>query len=247
MTTPEPRSLAILAREGYSTRGIIAYVGDSFRLLGENFNPLIIFVALLTVLFTLMDIIPPGGVVALLLLSPPLYGGFYRYTLKRLRDEEASSNDLFSGFDRFVPLVLASLLSSIFIIIGLVLCLLPGVYLAVSYLFTLVLVVDRRLNVWPAMELSRQLIGRRWWVFFGIGLIFGLISLAVGAAAVVIALVTGLAGGLEELDSLPLGLNLGVNFVNSVLLVLNAGAIASIYHDVVDSASLEVADRDPSA
>ena len=54
------------------------------------------------------------------------------------------------------------------------LILLPIMYLAVSYSFTLPLIVLGRLEFWPAMETSRKIITQRWWSFFGMFLLFAL-------------------------------------------------------------------------
>jgi uncharacterized membrane protein len=63
--------------------------------------------------------------------------------------------------------------------LGFLLCLLPGIYLFVAWeLFTALLILDKRLDFWPAMELSRKVITRHWWQVFGLALLFLLIMLA---------------------------------------------------------------------
>ena len=70
-----------------------------------------------------------------------------------------------------------------------ILCILPGIYLAVAWVFTLLLVVDRRLEFWPAMELSRRVVTKHWWVLLGLMLVNLLICLAGVVACVVGVLV----------------------------------------------------------
>ena len=45
---------------------------------------------------------------------------------------------------------------------------LPGVYLAIAYSFTVILAVDKRLGFWESMETSRKVVTRQWWRVFGL-------------------------------------------------------------------------------
>jgi uncharacterized membrane protein len=60
-------------------------------------------------------------------------------------------------------------------LLGLLLLVLPGIYLAVGYAFVLPLVVDRRLNVWEAMELSRRTVHKQWFPTLGLLLAAGML------------------------------------------------------------------------
>lgn len=59
----------------------------------------------------------------------------------------------------------------------LVLALPVAVYLSIGWLFTLPLIIDKRLDFWPAMKLSRAIVQRHWWSWFGLALLAGLISM----------------------------------------------------------------------
>ena len=74
--------------------------------------------------------------------------------------------------------MLLSLVTSILIAIGLALLLIPGIYLAVAYLFAACLVIDRRLDFWSAMEMSRHAVNPLWFGFFTFLLLLLLINLA---------------------------------------------------------------------
>ena len=78
----------------------------------------------------------------------------------------------------FVPLLLLSLIAGLFISIGTILLIIPGVYLGVAYLFATCLVVDRRLDFWPAMELSRRTVTPRWFHYFAFTQLLALLNLA---------------------------------------------------------------------
>jgi tRNA A-37 threonylcarbamoyl transferase component Bud32 len=114
-----------------------------------------------------------------LVVSGPLMGGLCLYFLKKIRGEPAGVGMAFSGFSKaFLPLFLASLLMGIFTFFGLICLLLPGVYLMVGWAFTLALVIDKQLGFWPAMGLSRKMIFKHWWKFFGFIIVLSLMNTA---------------------------------------------------------------------
>ena len=69
--------------------------------------------------------------------------------------------------------------------LGFLCLILPGIYLFVAWIFTFPLIVDRRLDFWPAMRLSRKIISKHWWKFLGFLIVLGLINLAGMAACCV--------------------------------------------------------------
>jgi hypothetical protein len=125
------------------------------------------------------------------LLSGPLMGGLYLYFLKRIRHERARIETAFSGFSTaLLHLFLASFVTQVLTALGIICLVLPGIYLFVAWFFTLPLVIDKRLDFWPAMRLSRQTISKHWWKFLGFLLVLGLLNLAGLAACFVGVFVT---------------------------------------------------------
>ena len=61
--------------------------------------------------------------------------------------------------------------------VGLVLCVLPGIYLAVGYTFALPLIIDKKYDFWTAMEVSRRVANRHWWTLFGLVLVLFLLNI----------------------------------------------------------------------
>jgi len=111
------------------------------------------------------------------LLAPPLYAGFYLVANKISRGEEVMYPDFFGGFRFWIPTAVISLLTQVLIAIGLIALIIPGIYLAVSYLFAIQMGIFGGLDPWSAMEWSRKLITRNWWRFFGLLLVLGLLNL----------------------------------------------------------------------
>ena len=114
-----------------------------------------------------------------LIIGGPMMGGLYGLYLKKIRGRPAEIGDAFLGFSTaFVPLMLAKLVSSLLTGLGFVCCILPGIYLCVSWIFTLPLVIDKKLDFWPAMELSRKVVSRHWWLMLGFLIVCGLVAVA---------------------------------------------------------------------
>jgi len=107
----------------------------------------------------------------------PLSGGLWLYFLKKIRGEPVNVGTAFSGFTvAFVPLFLGGLVTLLLILAGFVCFLLPGIYLAVAWAFTLMLIADQGLDFWPAMTTSWKRVNKHWWLVFGLVVLVGLLN-----------------------------------------------------------------------
>jgi uncharacterized protein DUF4339 len=123
--------------------------------------------------------IPYLGIIIALVVGGPMMGGLYALYLKKIRGQPAQFSDAFLGFSTaFVPLMLAKIVVGLLTGLGMVLCILPGIYLGVAWVFALPLVIDKKMDFWPAMELSRKVVSKHWWVMFGFLLVSILVALA---------------------------------------------------------------------
>ncbi len=136
-------------------------------------------------------VIPYLGVFVCLILGGPMMGGLYALYLKRIRGQAATFGDVFCGFS----LAFGALLGTYVVIllltaVGLLLCLVPGIYLGVSWIFSIALVIDKKMDFWQAMELSRKVVTKHWWLMFGFLIVIGLVALAGVLACVVGVFIT---------------------------------------------------------
>ncbi|HLH57352.1 MAG TPA: GYF domain-containing protein [Verrucomicrobiae bacterium] len=120
-------------------------------------------------------------IVATSLLSSPIYtlltAGLFKYYLKLIRAEGPTLGDAFAGFSPLAgQLVLLGLVNGLLASLGYILCIIPGIYLTVSWVFSLPLVIDRKLPFWDAMELSRKVVSRHWFITFAFVLVIGLLA-----------------------------------------------------------------------
>ncbi|EAQ95996.1 membrane protein [Congregibacter litoralis] len=112
------------------------------------------------------------------LVYPPLLGGLYSMIIRLERGEAITINNLFDGFQVFLPLIIASFLMSLFIGIGVFLFILPGLYLLIVYGFTNLMIIDQKMDFWPAMEASRKLIHAHFWSYGLLALVIAVICVA---------------------------------------------------------------------
>jgi uncharacterized membrane protein len=110
----------------------------------------------------------------------PLLGGLYIIVMRLDRNQPVQFANYFDAFALILPLALASVVSSLLISLGILLLILPGLYLALAYGFTYLNIIDRRMDFWPAMEASRKLITAHFWQYLLLALLF-LVICALGA------------------------------------------------------------------
>lgn len=183
---PEALAAQILAR-GY-TIDIGRCIGRGWELVKKDFWLLVGASCIAFLIMGGVGIIPILGAIAGLIIDGAILGGLYLLVLKRIRGQAATVGDVFAGFSlAFVQLMLGQIVVSLLSVLGLLLCILPGIYLVISWVFTLPLVIDKKLDFWPAMELSRKVVTHRWWSLFGLALVAGLISI-VGVLACVVGI-----------------------------------------------------------
>jgi len=123
----------------------------------------------------------------------PILAAIIMLGIKRAGDHKISLSALFDYYIDVWPLVLASILMNLLIMLGLLFFILPGIYLGIAYIFTFPLIIDKRLGIWEAMELSRKAVSKRWFKFF----VFNLLM-------IFIVLISAIPFGIGLIWTLPL-------------------------------------------
>jgi hypothetical protein len=108
-----------------------------------------------------------------------LLGGLDYMFVRRIRGETVQVGDVFAGFNlAFVNLAMAGLVKWLLVSLGCLLCILPGIYLGVGYVFALPLVVDKKMEFWTAMEVSRRVVHRHWWSTLALVIVLAIVACA---------------------------------------------------------------------
>lgn len=103
------------------------------------------------------------------LISGPLYGGLCGLVLKLARGQGAGFREVWACFDaRFWPCLLVWVVAGAVIQLGLVLLLVPGIFFAVMWAFSLPLAADRGLGLVTALRESWQAVSPRFFRVLGL-------------------------------------------------------------------------------
>ena len=153
-------------------------IGRAWKLVMQNFW-LLVGASFIGGIICAGGFIPYFGFLIGLVVAGPMIGGLYALYLKKIRGQPADLGDIFIGFGpKFGPLVAAYLLSLFLVMLGLILFVIPGIYLMIAWAFALPLIIDKGMDFWDAMELSRKMITKHWWKMFGLALVLMLLCLA---------------------------------------------------------------------
>ncbi|MGI6573647.1 MAG: DUF975 family protein [Fermentimonas sp.] len=110
------------------------------------------------------SIIPVAGT---LLVGGPLALGLALFVLSVSRGQEAEIEQLFKGFERFAVAFVAMLLITLFVSLGFMLLIVPGIILSIAYSMTFYILIDNpNFTSVEAMKKSRELMYGFKWKFF---------------------------------------------------------------------------------
>jgi uncharacterized membrane protein len=124
-----------------------------------------------------LEWVPIIGPLVSIVLVTPLNAGFFVVSAKLLKNQHPEFSDFFIGLRFFQQLAFFGVISTILIVIGIFLLVVPGIYLIVGYTFALMFIVDQRLDFWSAMEASRRSVQSRWLQIFALLLLLLLLNL----------------------------------------------------------------------
>jgi uncharacterized membrane protein len=110
-----------------------------------------------------------------LFVTLPLAAGLLMLCIKLAVGVPVEATEVFKYFKKVLPLVGATLLVYVLIILGTCLLILPGIYLAIAYSLAIQLVVEKNLGIWEALETSRKSITHHWFSLFGLYIVLVLI------------------------------------------------------------------------
>ena len=128
-------------------------------------------------------------VLTLFILAGPLIGGLFKMVVRRVREARiAEIGDVFDCMGQLGTLFLATLVLSLSIALGLVLLIVPGLYLATIWVYVIPLIVDKRIGLGEAMSKSKELV-----MTHDIGTHAALLLL-IGVGSTAVSVATGGAG-----------------------------------------------------
>ena len=129
-----------------------------------------------------------GGIIAVLLavtiigllFVTPLMAGFFIVPLLMLKGRRPTFGNFFDGFNKLGGYILLGLVMGLFVLLGYIFLIIPGIYLTVAYTWALALMADRGLSFWDAMKTSMRVVNRNFWETLLLVLVVAIISSAGG-------------------------------------------------------------------
>jgi uncharacterized membrane protein len=112
------------------------------------------------------------------LLQGALTGGFQEAFKRKFHGQKADLSDLFLGFQRLGSTIVAHLVIMVFVFLGFLCLIIPGLVLAAMYSFTYLFIVDKRLGYWEAMRASHSVVKQDYVGYTLFLIVLGLLNLA---------------------------------------------------------------------
>lgn len=136
---------------------------EAWTLFARHFMEITSAVFIVWLILSLLSFLDLFGRILLLAFSGPLYGGLYFFALSLIREGDASPGRIFWAAKTFLPkLMTVGLVQQILTSAGYLLLIIPGIYLQVVWCFATLLVVDKGLEPWSALETSRKAVSKQW-------------------------------------------------------------------------------------
>jgi hypothetical protein len=162
----DKKSLEALASKGYDFDIEVAF-RKAWAIYAQNaVNSMAYCMLIISLQLLIATYLPEMIPVYSVFLFPALIVGFFLVANKASQDEVTGYPDFFRGFQYYIPLILINLVGQILVAVGIILLVLPGIYLMVSYLFAFLIAIFAGTDFWQSLELSRKIIHLRWWKFF---------------------------------------------------------------------------------
>ncbi|HVQ42988.1 MAG TPA: hypothetical protein VMS54_12300 [Vicinamibacterales bacterium] len=138
------------------------FIGQAWELVKPHWIPLSVMFLILGVI----GAVPYVGPCLSFIVGTTLLVGINRAVLGLLAGRAPTIEMMFSGFDRFGQAFVAGLVIAILVSVGLVFLIIPGIFLAIIWSFTNLVIAETNQDFWTAMQTSADLTkGYRWEVF----------------------------------------------------------------------------------
>lgn len=115
-----------------------------------------------------------GGLLNLLV-GYPVMAGVMMMGVTRASGRTVDYGMCLQFFSKTLPIFLLMVVMFVMVMLGFVLLIIPGIYLAIAYMFAMLLVLEKNMGTWEALETSRQAVTHHWFKLFGVGFVMGLI------------------------------------------------------------------------
>jgi uncharacterized membrane protein len=171
------------------------FIARAWELVKPHWLPL----AAMAFIAAAMGAVPYVGPCLMLVIGGAIYVGINRAILGLLAGRPPDVGMMFGGFDRFGQAFLAHLVIAIGVTAGIICFVVPGIILAIMWMFVSLILAETQLDFWEAMKTSAALTAGYGWHLFGlmlaslVVLIAGLLVCCVGVFVAQPVIMTAIA------------------------------------------------------
>lgn len=138
-------------------------VGKAFRFGWETLKKDFWYFIGISVLYLIITSLPNGkdgnggwGILGIFI-TAWLTGGLYRLLLDYKDGKKQEFTMLFTQFTHFWRILLGELLIALIVLGGLILLIVPGIIWGIRYMFTIMIIVDKNVEIGEAMRISKEM------------------------------------------------------------------------------------------
>ncbi len=153
------------------------YFSEGWDVFRKSPGQLILYTVIVLGISLGLGLIPILGGIAGLIIGPALSAGFYVGIRKLDTTNTLEIGDFFKSFDNLLQLFLFALVSGLLVILGMILLVLPGIWLSIAISFGYPLIVLAKLEFWDAIKNSAKIVSKKWFHFFGMLILLALINM----------------------------------------------------------------------
>ena len=132
------------------------WINEAWDFVFANFSDFL----LISVIYVLLIILASSTVLIKFMVAGPLTVGMFYVIFNKLRGAPIHIGDISKGFNFFIAAVLADVLISVFVALGFIFLIIPGIIISALYMFTFPLVLEKKLDFLEAMETSRKVVSQ---------------------------------------------------------------------------------------
>lgn len=165
-----------LIENGYEFR-FEQYLSQGWETFRKSPIPFVLYTLILVGISFILSFIPSVGETVSYLISPVLAAGFFVGIRKLDKSGTVEVGDFFKAFDDWLQIFLFSLVAGLLVALGVILLVIPGIWLAVGITFGYPLILFARLEFWDAIKSSVKIVTKNWFYFFGLAIVLAFINL----------------------------------------------------------------------
>lgn len=117
-----------------------------------------------------------------------VYGGYIALMLNHFRGGKVKFDDIFSIDNRWISFAFLGLIKTILIMFGFIFFIIPGIYLAIRWMFAEILVIDKNMKPMEALKASSVMVEGHYWKLF-LFLLVTIFLMIIGTLALIVGFV----------------------------------------------------------